>query len=155
MVFLIAKGVDNAIHKYSKFAVESNDGLATENIIILNSKTGKLVSNTKTGDFDGKLVIPKADVNSLILVHNHLNNTSLSIEDIITLNVAPEIKTIIAVAHDGKVYKLSIGNGVRISEKEMRFLNLEWQRLCKKYSMNTDTCNRILRKKYNWMYREL
>ena len=62
--------------------------------------------------------IPKADVNSLIL-YIIILYASLSIEDIITHNVAPEIKTIIAVARVRFIN--SIGNGVRISEKEMSF----------------------------------
>jgi len=148
-----SKRIDNAIHKYSKFAVESNDGLATENIIILNSKTGKLISNTKTGDFGGKLVIPKADADSLMLVHNHPNNTSFSIEDIITLNSAPEIKTIIAAAHDGKVYKLSISDGMRVSaDAEIKLLINKWGYYLKQTNKDVDKSVKILALMNNWKY---
>lgn len=91
----------------------------------------------KTGAYGGnvQIAIGGYNKNSLILVHNHPNSAAFSFEDFVTLNNNPEIKTMIAAGHNGKVYKMSVGNGKRLDlsdEKMYTILENEWQRVFRK-----------------------
>ena len=50
---------------------------------------------------------------ALILYHNHPGGNSFSQSDISVLLTNPEIKEMVAVGHNGRVYSLRIGKGKR------------------------------------------
>ena len=66
----------------------------------------------------------------------------------------PQIKTIIAAGHDGTVYKLSIGKGIRTEMSKTTGRNSIMQEY-KELMMNKISPNEIveiLSYKYNWKY---
>lgn len=75
--------------------------------------------------------MPVMSNNSLIVVHNHGNNSPFSFEDFTLVNDNPQIKTLIAVGHKGTVYKLSVGKGKRLdypTEQEYNRIERDFQR---------------------------
>ena len=57
--------------------------------------------------------IAKNKKTALILYHNHPGGNSFSQGDISVLLTNPEIKEMVAVGHNGRVYSLKIGKGKR------------------------------------------
>lgn len=137
---------DKKIIKYAKKCVYNNDGFDTEDIYLLKSFSGVLVDNKKTGAYGGSisLDIDNFKENTLILVHNHPNSVAFSFADFVTLNDTPEIKTMIAVGHNGTVYKMSVGKGKRLdftTNKEYNYYRNLWNRA---YSHNRQDLDAVL-----------
>ena len=61
--------------------------------------------------------IAKNKKTALILYHNHPGGNSFSQSDISVLLTNPEIKEMVAVGHNGRVYSLRIGKGKRPTEE--------------------------------------
>lgn len=148
---------DRRVCNAAREVLIQNDGKGTESVILLDAKSGKIKNNQQIGYFGGKIKIPVQDVTDgcLILVHNHPNNTSFSVEDIISLNDTPEIRTILAVAHNGTVFSLSIGNGKRVASSQNGRYNdikFEWQRTFRENNQDIHKTNQAISKKYGWDY---
>ena len=62
--------------------------------------------------------IAKNKKTALILYHNHPGGNSFSQGDISVLLTNPEIKEMVAVGHNGRVYSLKIGKGGKPSTEE-------------------------------------
>lgn len=105
----------------AKRCIRTNDGIKHENAVILTSGIGRQIGeDIPLGANGGHIDIPKGKPNSLIVVHNHWNSSPFSYTDFVLANNNPEIKVLLAVGHNGTVYKLSVKNGKRldISEKK-------------------------------------
>jgi hypothetical protein len=129
-----AKG-DKAVADYARKAVLDNDGLETEDVYFLNARSSKLIKHQKLGTLGGRVELPEG-TDKLIVVHNHPNSGAVSFNDLLAFNNSPEIETMIAAAHDGTVYILNIGNGIRVDvsdEKEFAFFRNQWGRFKRSY----------------------
>ncbi len=110
------KSVVKALRREARVCIKDNDGTNNERGVFIDEKGNSLMK------FSGKN--SRAEFNcqelesypndSLVLVHNHPHSTSFSIMDILSLMTNPQIKTIVAVGHDGSVYSLSVGGGKRV-----------------------------------------
>lgn len=130
--------ISNLIYKAARNAILENYGKMAETGRFVDRIFFKLTSPKRNKALEVNLKIPASIAkNQYILVHNHPNNTPLSFTDILTLNENPEIKTIIAASHDGKVYWLQIGNGKRLDitnkmladgDIEARLIKNDWDR---------------------------
>lgn len=127
---------DKRIMDFAKKAIYDNDGTENETVYLADSING--VSNTKPiklgayGQDGVQLPINNYAKNTFILIHNHPNSAAFSFSDFVTLNNCPEIKTMIAAGHNGTVYKLSVGKGIRLDlsdEIEYNHYNMLWSRL--------------------------
>lgn len=146
---------DRLVGEISKKAVLDNDGTTTETAYILSSLTGKLKINPiQLNEFGGSFKIPYGKANSFILIHNHPNSAAFSFDDFVTLNDFPEIKTMIAVGHNGTVYVMSVGKGKRLdltNKLEYELTRNEWNRCYRDLNGDigavTDFCER-----YGWTF---
>lgn len=109
--------VTNSMFKCSCKAIETNYYSMSEDMYLIGNITGRVHYHDHNDDLCIKFSIPSTKYKidkEYILVHNHPNNTPLSIEDIATVNSSSRIKRIIAASHDGNIYYLEIGNGRRL-----------------------------------------
>ena len=132
--------LDKAVCKYSQLAVVENDNKPSETIYLLSESGRKLNRLTKkhysdNDDIGGVLL---AEKRNFILVHNHPNNTPISLSDIMALNDVDKMKAIVSVGHDGKVCAVSIGNGKRaVSETDRSLLEMSFGRCTRKYGQTS------------------
>ena len=108
--------------------------------------TGK--SGAFGGSIDGSCLSGKAN-GSVVLTHNHPLSSSFSSDDIELLLKAPEIGTIVAGAHDGTVYKLSLGKGRRSVDGN---LVSEYNILKDQFDGDIDKVVSNLARVYGWRY---
>ena len=111
--------VTRSMYKCARKTVEANYlSEEDEDVYLIGSLTGKKYKhNHGSGgkvSFDAQS--PNKVDKSFIVIHNHPNNSPLSLEDIVTASSSPEINRVIAASHDGKLYYLEIGNGTRLSD---------------------------------------
>lgn len=149
--------LNNRICKETKDVVKKNDKLSTESMAIIHIKNN-LLSKQDTGSFGGIVdlsCLKGLENNSTILTHNHPGSTSFSDYDIALLLDNPQIKTIIAAGHNGVIYKLSIGEGIRVGINKLTNRNdifVEYQRVLRELTNNPNEVVKILSAKYNWIY---
>lgn len=86
---------------------------------------------------------------ALILYHNHPGGNSFSQGDINVLLTNPEIKEMVAVGHNGRVYSLKIGKGGKPSTEE--FLKV-YQNFFDKNNKQYGTTVKYVARKYKWVY---
>ena len=105
--------------------ISENDGSLFETIAIIDSKKGIRIGDyQRPGNAGGKILIPKGEKDSIIIIHNHGNNDTFSFDDFALLNSYPQVKTIVAVGHNGIVHRMSVNGGKRLdfsNEKEYNF----------------------------------
>lgn len=146
--------LDKAVCKYSQLAVVENDNKPSETIYLLSESGRKLQKLTKkhysdSGDVGGALL---AEKRKFILVHNHPNNTPLSLSDIMALNDVDNMKAIISVGHDGKICVVSIGNGKRVvSDRDYNFFESAYARNVNRYGYTNDAIENFC-KEVGWNY---
>ena len=149
---------DELVAHYARQAVLNNDGLSSEDAYFLNAKNGKLLKHQKLGEFGGTVEeLPKLKKGELILlIHNHPNNTAFSYVDFVTLNDFPEIKTMIAAGHDGKVFILSVGDGERLDlsdENELRYYKNQWANAYIRFGGDLGAVKQFA-KEWGWIFYE-
>ncbi|MGN1090754.1 MAG: hypothetical protein ACI4Q6_10175, partial [Huintestinicola sp.] len=81
---------------------------------VINNTTGIIKDRQYSDGLKVSVEIPKGKAGKYTVIHNHPNNAPLSIEDIVTASECRSIKTMMAAAHDGKIYWLQIGDGKRL-----------------------------------------
>ncbi len=146
--------LDKAVCKYSQLAVVENDNKPSETIYLLSESGRKLQKLTKkhysdSGDVGGTLL---AEKRKFILVHNHPNNTPLSLSDIMALNDVDNMKAIISVGHDGKACTVTMGNAKKsVTTMEIRSLKMAYQRNVTKFGQTNEAiqafCDEV-----GWIY---
>ena len=145
--------LDKAAYNYGKKAVLENDGKPSESIYLLSANGKKINYLTKkhywdSGDVGEKISNMKKD---FILVHNHPNNTTLSLSDIMALNDVDHMKAIISVGHDGSVCKIS-KNGIKfVGEMETRHLEMTYNRSIRDYGQTNKAIEEFC-KEVGWSY---
>ena len=74
-----------------------------------------------------------------ILVHNHPNNTPLSLSDLMALNDVDKMKAIVSVGHDGITCNVSIGSGRRFKgDFEIHSVQTAFARNIAKYGQTNE-----------------
>ncbi len=146
--------LDKAACKYAQLAVVENNNKPSETIYLLSESGRKLNRLTKkhysdNDDVGGVLLAEKRE---FVLIHNHPNNTPLSLSDIMALNDVDKMKAIVSVGHDGKVCVVSIGNGKRaVTKMDIQSLKMAYQRNIAK-SGQTNEAIQAFCKEVGWIY---
>ena len=86
---------------------------------------------------------------TLILYHNHPGGNSFSQSDISVLLTNPEIKEMVAVGHNGRVYSLRIGKGKRPVLKD--FIKV-YRDFFDKNNQQYGVTVKYVARKYKWVY---
>ncbi len=102
-----------SVYNCAKSAVLDNYGVEAETGMIIGRLFGNVSARESHEGLNMKISVPKGRANQFIFVHNHPNNGPISIDDILAINACPEIKTMVAASHDGRVFWLEIGEGTR------------------------------------------
>ena len=104
------KAANESIYQESMRMLEHRDGTPHEDMVLLDSRTGKFVTGNmdsqlvgKTGLTEAQYVKVEAHKGQLTIVHNHPNSSRISYTDILTMYRNPKIDSIVAVGHDGSV----------------------------------------------------
>lgn len=107
------KVVSESLYQESMKMLEHRDGTGLEDLIMLDSKTGKVIESVLDSKEVGKVKITKEQYKKIVeyngkltMLHNHPNGSRPSITDIKKLKVK-NIDTVVSVGHDGSVYKIS------------------------------------------------
>ena len=146
--------LDKAARKYSQLAVVENDNKPSETIYLLSESGKKLQRLTKThysdsGDVGDKLLSEKRDY---ILIHNHPNNTPLSLSDIMALNDVDKMKAIISVGHDGRICTVRMGDAKKATTAmEIRSLKMAYQRSITKFGQTNEAIQAFC-EEVGWIY---
>ena len=93
--------------------------------------------------------IAKNKKTALILYHNHPGGNSFSQSDISVLLTNPEIKEMVAVGHNGRVYSLRIGKGKRPVLKD--FIKV-YRDFFDKNNQQYGVTVKYVARKYKWIY---
>lgn len=143
--------LNSEVCRQTRKAIRLNDGRQTENYAFIFEDGSKVITG-KSGAFggfiDGSCLSGKAN-GSVVLTHNHPLSSSFSSDDIELLLKAPEIGTIVAGAHDGTVYKLSLGKGRRSVDGN---LVSEYNILKDQFDGDIDKVVSNLARVYGWRY---
>jgi len=136
--------LNKKIERYSAKAVMENDNKPSETIftILTSNPLAKVNKISKEHYWDindgvgAKLMSLKKE---FVLVHNHPNNTPLSLSDLMALNDVGNMKAIVSVGHDGRICKVSIGDGKRFTGKfEIQSVKAAYARNIAKYGHTND-----------------
>ena len=107
------KQANESLYQHSMKMLEHRDGTDREDMILLDSRTGKLITQNTTSEKSGRTGLTDeqyADYlkynGSVTIIHNHPNSSRVSFTDIKTMFSNDKIDTIVAVGHDGSVYKV-------------------------------------------------
>lgn len=150
--------LERKIEKYSTKAVLNNDNKPSETIFTIPISSNPF---SKVTEINKKHYWDLADgvgeklsslKNEFILVHNHPNNTPLSLADLMALNDVINMKAVISVGHSGKICVVSIGNGKRfIGKNERGFLERAFTRNTSWYGQTNEAIKNFC-KEVNWKY---
>lgn len=147
------KNVIKAVCKEARKCIHKNDKTTNERGVFIDKKGESVHSfegNNLKASFGG-YSLDKYEDNSLILLHNHPSGMSFSTDDILTLSDNPQVAIIIAVGHNGVIYKLSIGNGKRVDKSIVG----EYNMLMKDTGKDRHKVMQLLAKRNNWSYEKL
>lgn len=107
------KAVNEILYQESMKILEHRDGTAFEDVVVIDSRTGKIVESVTEHNEVGKVKITAEQYGKIsgydgkiTLLHNHPNSGRPSYTDIVRLKDS-NIDTVVAVGHDGTVYKAS------------------------------------------------
>ena len=107
------KQASEALYQYSMQMLEHRDGTDLEDMVLLDSRTGKLITQNITSQKSGRTGLTDeqyADYlkynGTVTIIHNHPNSSRVSFTDIKTMFLNDKVDTVIAVGHDGSVYKV-------------------------------------------------
>ncbi len=142
VVRVLAREAKQCIKRADKSTVEFG------RLIDLNGNIVKRISGMNSSADYEDFKFEKYEKNSLILVHNHPHSSSFSFDDILTVSQYPQIKTIIAVGHDGTVYSLSIGDGKRVDRSNY----MDYNKYVNLNNGNIDDALKYLSKEFKWRY---
>lgn len=110
------KQADESIYQQSKRLLENRDGTEYERMIVVDSRSGKLITDNLENGIDKRLGtgFSKEQYDKLqkyegefTIIHNHPSSTRPSGTDILTLWKEHKASSSIVVGHDGTVYRIS------------------------------------------------
>lgn len=107
------KQANEGLYQQSMKMLEHRDGTDFEDMVLLDSRTGKLITeNTvsrkagRTGLTDEQYADYLKYKGTATIIHNHPNSSRVSFTDIKTMFLNDKVDTVVAVGHDGSVYKV-------------------------------------------------
>lgn len=107
------KIVDEIIYQEAMKILEHRDGTSQEDLVVLDRRTGAVVTKITDSEDNGKLVVTKEQLETIesypeeiVLLHNHPNGSRPSYTDILRLK-DKNVSSVIAIGHDGSVYEIS------------------------------------------------
>lgn len=105
------KNVSQSAYYESKVILEHRDGTFFEDVMVIDSKTGKQIVGNNTYEAEFKSAITKEQYEKVIghsgnvvLLHNHAEGTRLSKADIFTAFETTNVEMSLAIGHDGSVH---------------------------------------------------
>lgn len=111
------KQANEALYQQSLKVLEHRDGTEFEDMVLLDSRTGKFVTQNVSSEKPGKTGLTDAQYadylkynGAVTIIHNHPNSSRVSFTDIKTMFDNDKIDTVVAVGHDGSVYKVHSPN---------------------------------------------
>ena len=111
------KQADEAAYQHAMRMLEHRDGTEHEDMVLIDSRTGKLITQNvtsaklgRTGLTDEQYADYLKHSGTITIVHNHPNSSRISFTDIKTMFDNDKVDVIIAVGHDGSVYKVHSPN---------------------------------------------
>lgn len=153
--------LNQRIEKYATKALLENDDKPSETIFTIPvssnplAKVGKITKKHYWDSDDGvgaKLFSIKKE---FVLVHNHPNNTPLSLSDLMALNDVDKMNSVISVGHNGIACKVSIGNGRRFKgEFEIHSVKTAYARNIAKYGQTNEAIKHFC-EEVGWGFGEL
>ena len=106
--------VDEIVAEKSRFILKNRNGTLYEELFAIDAHTGKTLTyikgkDIKSVEMSSKLekLLTNSRENSIIIIHNHPDSSTLSAKDIVTMLENKSISHTIAVGHDGTVYNIS------------------------------------------------
>jgi len=159
------KSASYRINKYQDKIIDLYHSNGNENMCILDLKTGNLIGNITEGknrttvgvDRITGIKILTRKKNSVIAIHNHPENYSFSLTDIISFNRIKQIDTMILLTDDYKYYLRSNNTSQYTSEYLTKlYKNIE-KKIKKTYNYlngveKRDITNQNFFKKVGWIY---
>lgn len=146
--------LDKAACKYAQLAVIENENKASETIYLL-SDNGKKLQKLRKNHFDdsndvGEYIL--AEKRHFILIHNHPNNTPLSLSDIMALNDVDNMKAIISVGHNGEICTVRMGDAKKaVTTMEIQSLKMAYQRNITKFGLTNEAIQAFC-EEVGWIY---
>jgi SPP1 gp7 family putative phage head morphogenesis protein len=150
------------IRKLGKTTGLEHLGIVRDNGTSLGTWKGKKDSITITNRM--RKILNAGANNSLVIIHNHPNNTSFSLADLEVMSSYKSIKELRVVGHNGKTYSMVIGGGQRVTLDELEkfektIYNTVRTNVGNKTTMGIRTNyyserNRLIAEHYGWTYEE-
>ena len=148
------------IEKHATKALSINDNKPSETVFMIPTssnpfaKVSRIDKKHYWDSEDGvgtKLMNMKSE---FILVHNHPNNTPLSLSDLMALNDVDKMKAIVSVGHDGKICAVSAAPKNKFKHKDdLEFFDRAFACSIRDYGQTNeaikDFCNKV-----GWEYYE-
>ena len=107
------KQVNESMYQSAMRILEHRDGTDMEDMVLLDSRTGKVITQNlesqksgRTGLTDKQYADYLLHSGDVTIIHNHPNGSRVSFTDIRTMFVNKKVNTVVAVGHDGSVYKV-------------------------------------------------
>ena len=111
------KSANEAIYQESMCMLEHRDGTNYEDVVLLDARTGRLITGNLDGQQAGKTGLTAEQYQqyeehkgSVVILHNHPNSSRPSYTDIRTLFEYEKTSASIILCHDGTVHILSMPN---------------------------------------------
>ena len=106
------KQTNESLYQQAKRLLEARDGSEGEGLIILDSRTGRIITDNlsrqvqklKTGLTKEEYQLVKENTGNIIMLHNHPDGSQPSGTDILTLWRESKADATVIVGHDGAVY---------------------------------------------------
>ena len=137
--------LNQKIEKHATQALSINDNKPSETVFMIPTSSNPFAKVSRVDkkhywdSEDGvgtKLMNMKSE---FILVHNHPNNTPLSLSDLMALNDVDKMKAIVSVGHDGITCNVSIGSGRRFKgDFEIHSVQTAFARNIAKYGQTNE-----------------
>lgn len=128
-----SKSSKEALYSNGKRILEHRDGTFGEDLVVLDFRTGKVLTENVTATEGGKVALNREQYqkvldapHGVILLHNHPEGRRLSKSDVFSAFKESSVKASVVVGHDGEVYYIYDINRI-IS------LDLEFEKIYNKY----------------------
>ena len=117
------KRTHNALLDAHRDVLAYGQQTGNELLIVINTRTGETVLSQSGIINNVTFDLERIRNQRVILVHNHPNDAAFSPGDMITLNRRSDIDYISVQTPSGRMYSLSIGDGIRA--REIGFANIQ------------------------------
>lgn len=103
--------VNDALHREAIKCFNASNGRNVERLALIDARNGKTIGYSVGTENSNKVIISKPTGytrdNSIVIIHNHPNNSGFSRADIDTYIKMPQIHGAIVVTGNGKIYSVS------------------------------------------------